>query len=195
LQLNSPQMTIIDFINTNLPIKINSYDELPFPTSAKIFVEGDVITDYHKVETKFYFINKGVVQISLHYNDDERIFDFITAGNFFGSYSALLTKQPSDVRLIALTSMEVEVVEYAALLEAYKHSLLANQLGRLVTERVYVNNTIREKDFLTKTAEQRYQDMLQKRPDLVALLPVHKIAKYLGIQPESLSRIRKLIIS
>jgi CRP-like cAMP-binding protein len=188
-------MTILDFINTNLSTNIINYSDLPFGITQKTFSEAAIITDYGKVENYVYFIKKGIAQISLNYNDDERIFDFIEEGNFLGSYSSLLTRQPSDVRLTALTNVEVEIIEYTELLNAYNHSLLANQLGRLATERVYVSNTKREKDFLTKSAEQRYQDLLENRPHLIALLPVHKIAKYLAIQPESLSRIRKQIIS
>jgi CRP-like cAMP-binding protein len=188
-------MTILDFININLSTNITNYSDLPFGITQKTFMEFDVISDYGKVENYVYFIKKGIAQISLNFNDDERIFDFIEEGNFLGSYSSLLTRQPSDVRLTALTNVEVEIIEYIELLNAYKHSLLVNQLGRLATERVYVSNTKREKDFLTKSAEQRYQDLLDNRPNLIALLPVHKIAKYLAIQPESLSRIRKQIIS
>lgn len=184
-------MTIIDFIQANLNFQINHHEDLPFSVTEKIFLEGSIITEYNKVENYIYFLKKGIVQISVSYNDDERIFDFIEAGNFLGSYSSLLTQLPSDVKLTALTNIEVEVIERKALFDAYKHSLLANQLGRLATERVYVSNTKREKDFLTKTAEQRYQDLLQNRPNLIAILPVYKIAKYLAIQPESLSRIRK----
>jgi CRP-like cAMP-binding protein len=188
-------MTILDFINTNLSINITNYADLPFGITQKTFLEGAIITDYNKVENYVYFLKKGIAQISLNYNDDERIFDFIEEGNFLGSYSSLLTRMPSDVRLTALTKIEVEVIERKELFEAYEHSLLANQIGRLATEIVYVSNTKREKDFLTKTAEERYQNLLQNRPNLIAILPVHKIAKYLAIQPESLSRIRKLLIS
>jgi CRP-like cAMP-binding protein len=188
-------LSILSFIQTNLSVNITEYSELPFDILQKTFVQSEVITDYGKIENNVYFIKKGIVQISLNYNDDERIFDFIEEGNFLGSYSSLLTRQPSDVRLTAFTNIEVEIIDYNQLQNAYKHSLLANQLGRLATERVYVSNTKREKDFLTKSAEQRYQDLLENRPHLIAILPVHKIAKYLAIQPESLSRIRKLKIS
>lgn len=188
-------MTIFDFIQANISVKINCKEDLPFATTEKTFAEGNTITDYHKIENNIYFLKKGIVQIAINYNDDERIFDFIEAGNFMGSYSSLLTGLPSDVKLTALTNIEVEIIERKALFDAYKHSLLANQLGRLATEMVYVRNTKREKEFLTKSAEQRYQDLLQNRASLAAILPVHKIAKYLGIQPESLSRIRKQLIS
>jgi CRP-like cAMP-binding protein len=129
------------------------------------------------------------------YNGEERILDFIFENNFFGAYTSLLTNQPSDVQLITLAKTKVEILDYNDLQNAYKTSLLANQLGRYVTERLYLNNTKREKDFLTKTAEQRYRELLEKRPDIISSIPVNKIAKYLGIHPESLSRIRKSIFS
>jgi hypothetical protein len=77
--------------------------------------------------------------------------------------------------------------------KAYEHSLLANQLGRIVTEQYYIRKTNREKDFLTKTATERYEELITNRPELIHDIPVNMIAKYLGIKPESLSRIRKEI--
>lgn len=77
--------------------------------------------------------------------------------------------------------------------EAYKTSMLANKLGRIVAEQYYIHKTNREKDFLTKTATERYQALVNYRPELVKQIPVHQIAKYLGIEAESLSRIRKTI--
>ena len=52
----------------------------------------------------------------------------------------------------------------------------------------------REKDFLTLSAEERYLALMHKAPEVIQLIPVNKIARYLGIQPESLSRIRKSVI-
>ncbi len=71
--------------------------------------------------------------------------------------------------------------------------MLANKLGRIVAEHYYINKTKREKDFLTKSATERYLELVNTRPELVQQIPVHFIAKYLGIKPESLSRIRKEI--
>jgi hypothetical protein len=52
----------------------------------------------------------------------------------------------------------------------------------------------REKDFLTLSAEERYRLLLEKDPNVVLQIPGNKIASYLGIKPESLSRIRRSII-
>jgi len=191
----SPPMTIVQFIQTQLHADIRTNADLPFTITEQIFPPGKIITAYGQQETNAYFLKSGLVQISMMYNGDEKILDFVFENNFFGGYTSLLTSRPSDTQLTTLAETEVEIIAYSDLLNAYAGSLLANQLGRHVTERLFVNYTIRQKDLLTKTAEQRYRDLLEKRPDIIALIPVNKIAKYLGIHPESLSRIRKAIIS
>ena len=64
-----------------------------------------------------------------------------------------------------------------------------------MNEQAYLRKVQREKDFLTKTAEERYNDLLKTHPDYIIQIPVNKIARYLGIHPESLSRIRKKLNS
>jgi len=49
-----------------------------------------------------------------------------------------------------------------------------------------------EMDLLSLTAEERYARIMRKNPDLINAISVKHLSSYLGIQPESLSRIRKL---
>ncbi len=73
-----------------------------------------------------------------------------------------------------------------------KTSLLLNSLSRYILEYWFVRRLKKEKEMLTKTAEERYASLLKYRSDLIAQIPVSKIAKYLGIHPDSLSRIRRV---
>jgi DNA-binding MarR family transcriptional regulator len=50
-------------------------------------------------------------------------------------------------------------------------------------------------EFKMSSPEERYLNLLKTRPDLIQRVPQHQIASYLGIKPESLSRIRKRIIN
>jgi CRP-like cAMP-binding protein len=87
----------------------------------------------------------------------------------------------------------MQVLTHEDMQKAYSHSLLANKLGRMAAEFYYIRKTQREKDFLTKSASERYLDLLHGRPELVQQIPIQMIAKYLGVTAESLSRIRKAI--
>lgn len=188
-------MKIYEFYNQHLNIKLQSNDDLPLNIVEKKIPKGKIITDFEQVERHVYFLQKGIVQLTLLGDGIEKIIDFLGQNTFACSYTSLLTQQPSDVQLIALTDCVADVFTYHDLQQAYKTSLIVNQMGRMVTEKNYIIKGKREKDFLLKTAEERYIELLDEKPDVVAELPVNKIAKYLGIHPESLSRIRKKVFS
>jgi hypothetical protein len=89
----------------------------------------------------------------------------------------------------------VSSIKREALLRENQASLISNQLSLHVAQQLFLSRARREKDFLTLSAEERYRTLFEKDPDVLKHIPVNKIAKYLGIQPESLSRIRKAMIS
>jgi len=188
-------MTILEFVNINLKTDFKDDNELPFKLTKKTFKKGDVLTSYGQIERSAYFLISGLIEITVLKDIDEKIIEFFLPGCFFCSYTSFLSQQPSDVQVSALSDCDVEVIDYVELQKAYKTSLVANQIGRLATESIFIISTKREKDFLTKSAQERYDELLSKRPDLIRLVPVNKIAKYLGIHPESLSRLRKNLFS
>lgn len=188
-----PAATIRAYLNQHLSQALGEADPLPFSTVSATIAKGATITRYGQVERHAYFLNQGIVQVSLPGNGEEKILDFFLPGGFFSAYTSLLTQCAADVELVALTPCVVERIARAELLAAYETSLLANQLGRVVTEQLYLRKVKREKEFLNRTVEERYADLFTQQPALLAQLPVDKIARYLGIHPNSLSRIRRKV--
>jgi CRP/FNR family transcriptional regulator, anaerobic regulatory protein len=168
---------------------------LPFPVHQKTFKKNDIVTCLGKTESKVYFIVSGIVEIDISKDGNNKIIDFYFKNSFVCALTSFLLQKPSEAQIKALTNLEVEYIEYNEVKKAYQNSLLANQLGRTIIEQAYLVKFQREKDFLTKSADVRYLELMKARPELLKLLPIHKIAEYLGIHPESLSRIRKNIIS
>ena len=66
---------------------------------------------------------------------------------------------------------------------------------RILSEELLVKVQFNLDSFKTHTPEQRYLHMLEQRPDLIQRVPQHQIASFLGITPQSLSRIRKRLAS
>lgn len=64
---------------------------------------------------------------------------------------------------------------------------------RMLSEELLAKQQINFDEFKTSSPEQRYLNLLQKRPDLIQRVPQHQLASYLGIKPESLSRLRARI--
>ena len=181
--------TIRDYISKYISELIEH--ELPFSTKVKKASKNTILTDYDQMEDSVYFIRSGIITTTVLYKEEERILDFHFPTSFCSSYSALLTSTPSDIRLTCYKDCELEVVNYEELKSCYKNSLLANQLGRIATEQLFINRVQREKELLTMTAEKRYQSLLERNPELVRTIPIKELSKYLGVRPESLSRIRR----
>ncbi|WP_298533342.1 Crp/Fnr family transcriptional regulator [uncultured Algibacter sp.] len=172
-----------------------SYDDLPYSVIKVHFKKGEVITDYNDIEPVVYFINEGIVELDIKSYMTEKVIDFFFENEMVAALTSFLTQTPSDVQVIALTDCELEMISFEALKNAYNKSFEANKLGRIVIEQAYIRKAKREKDFLSKTAEERYEDMFSTHAKYLSNIPVNKIAKYLGIHPESLSRIRKKLNS
>lgn len=172
---------------------LDTNEVLPFPVVTATYSKKSVITSIGQVERNVYFLNKGIIEIGMETEAGNKIIDFYFSNDLFSSYTSFLSQEKSDVYLYCLTECVVEIIPYAQLNEAYKTSLLANQFARLSTEELYRKRVRKEKDALTKNAEQRYLELVKDRPEIIKEIPVHRVARYLGIHPESLSRLRKLI--
>lgn len=187
-------MNLQAFIHQHVDTSYTPGDPLPFPVEEISLSKNTILTDYGHVERKAYFLLKGIAKISMIRQDgEERVLEFFFPGQFFSAYSSFLTQKPSDVQVKVLTEASMQVLTHEDMQKAYSHSLLANKLGRMAAEFYYIRKTQREKDFLTKSASERYLDLLHGRPELVQQIPIQMIAKYLGVTAESLSRIRKAI--
>lgn len=187
-------MSLELFIHQYVDSSFMPGDPLPFSIEELSVPKHTILTDYGQVERKAYFLLKGMAKISMIRQDgEERVLEFFFPGQFFSAYSSFLNQKPSDVQVKVLTEATMQVLSHESMQAAYAHSLLANKLGRLTAEFYYVRKTQREKDFLTKSASERYLDLLHGRPELVQQIPIQLIAKYLGVTAESLSRIRKSI--
>ncbi|MBR5483323.1 MAG: Crp/Fnr family transcriptional regulator, partial [Alistipes sp.] len=109
------------------------------------------------------------------------------------SYDSMLHNIPSEFTLETILPTEVDVFEKRDIEAAFKQNAessmqLAMQAFELASK--YKNLFLsRIKD----TPQQRYEALLREHPDIVAQIPQHYIATYLGITPVSLSRIRARI--
>jgi CRP-like cAMP-binding protein len=190
----SNDMTLLTFLHTQFGVYFQDQSQFPIVLKNQTFKKRSVITDYGQIERKLYFINSGVVELTMLHDGEEKIIDFFFQDCFVCAYTSFLKQEASDIRITALSECHTEVMQYADVQEAYKTSLLFNKIGRILTEQIYIIKTKREKDFLTKSGQERYMELIAKRPDMLKTIPINKIAKYLGLRPESLSRIRKSLI-
>lgn len=187
-------MQTYEFINSKFNCNFRANYELPVKVYSKRIPANQIITDFGEIERRCYFLRNGIAQIGTETDKFEyKIIDFLFPYRYFNAYMSFLTQEPSTAQIKSITACDVEYFVYEDLQEAYVDSLLVNRIGRILTEESFVLKHQREVDFLTKSAKERYLNLLASYPDIVQKIPIKSIALYLGIHPESLSRIRKKV--
>ena len=115
-------------------------------------------------------------------------FDF--DGRFVTSYDSFLTSEPSTISIQALEDSELIYFDRATLLELYRRHICWERIGRLMAERQYAKKSRKENEIRTRSPEERYRRMLEDKPYLIERVPQYHLASFLGVTPETLSRIR-----
>jgi CRP-like cAMP-binding protein len=153
--------------------------------------KGDFILREGQVENYIYFLAEGITRSYFIKDGKEFTVDFHFANEFVSSYFSFLTREPSKVAVEALAPVKIFKVHHRFLQDFYDRFHSAERVGRRIAEFQYVKRLRREMDLLSLTAEERYVQLVQRNPDLVSQISIKHLSSYLGIQPESLSRIRK----
>ncbi|MDQ3292208.1 MAG: Crp/Fnr family transcriptional regulator [Bacteroidota bacterium] len=154
------------------------------------FQKNEFLCQAGQVEQYLYFIHTGAVRVYHQTDQQEFTLNFHFANEFVSAFSSFLTQTPSRVYLQALENVHASRIHRQHLYQSYEKHHQAERIGRLFAETLYVHKTNREIDLLSLSAEEQYLKLLQKNPKLVSTISVKHLASYLGIQPESLSRIR-----
>ena len=156
----------------------------------------DFLLEEDKKENFLYFIEDGILRYwtqDIHFQ--EITFWFSCSGEFANSYYSFCMNQNSDFNIQALTDCIIWRVDKASIFEMYKSSLEINILARIVMEDIFTRKIKHEIVLLKYTLEERYKLLLTRDNNLLKKIPLKYIASYLGGTPQSISRIRKKLIT
>jgi len=138
------------------------------------------------------FILKGLFRLYYADADGHEVnARFATENQFIVDYHSFLSQQPARYTCQALEPAEVLLLPYAGVQRLYQQSPAWDRFGRLMAETVYRQVMERVEALQFLSPEQRYAQVLATRPPWLARISQRQLASYLGVQPESLSRIRR----
>jgi CRP-like cAMP-binding protein len=109
------------------------------------------------------------------------------------NYESFIPQLPSTKNIQALEDCDILQISYADLQVFYKSIREGERFGRLVIEQVFIKTLKDLSSFYSNTPEYRYQKFITQHPDLQQRISQYHIASYVGVKPQSLSRIRKRI--
>jgi CRP-like cAMP-binding protein len=137
------------------------------------------------------FITEGYVRLYYLVGDEEITKDFNFENEFCGSYASFISEQPARFNVMAMEPVRLYPIPRNILLMLYETYSCWQKLGRINMERMFVKKEQREASFLLDSPEKRYEKLVKESPKWIQRIPLKYLASYLGMAPETLSRIRK----
>ncbi|NTW52937.1 MAG: Crp/Fnr family transcriptional regulator [Chlorobiaceae bacterium] len=139
------------------------------------------------------FIVSGVFRMFYLSDGKEINAHFFLANDFMAEYCSFLNQKPSKYSIQALERSVVVTFSHEVLIEAYKRSKNWERLGRMMAEQFAGLVSDRMEKFLFMDGTERYLSLMQENPKIFDRVPLYHLASYLGMERESLSRIRNRI--
>jgi CRP-like cAMP-binding protein len=171
----------------------NSEWELIAPCFTKRTIAKDeILLAEGKICKHLYFIESGLLHFYITKEGNDITKFFTIAPYFFTSQASFNTEKPATENIQALEPSVIWQISFQQ----------TNKLFALKSWNVFARKIIQEVQFFTEqileeikteTAEHRYEKMLLQNPSLLQRIPLKYLASFLGIAPQSLSRIRKKI--
>ena len=155
--------------------------------------KGTTLLKEGQKSNESYFVLKGCIRSYYIIDGVEKTTAFYTEMDVLTPH-CVINKTPSEyfiscvedsILTISNTDMEKEINNKFPKFEI---------MCRKLSEELLAKKQIDFDEFKTSSPEQRYLNLLEKRPDLIQRVPQHQLASYLGIQPQSLSRLRARIL-
>lgn len=172
--------------------KINEFLANTFVVTYK---KNEIISTKNNVFDRLGYIIKGAVR-TYYVNDKGEEISYLlhVDGGFIGDYESYIKGKKSDLVIKTLIKTEVLFFEKAKVEELMAKDVFWIGFAKTVSDLVFLDAKQRLNGLLFFTPEQRYLNLLKKSPDIIRKIPQKYISSYLGIKPQSLSRIRKRII-
>lgn len=186
-----------DFIrkNINQIIMLNEdefsyyYDLLSFKT----FKKKENLLNPGKLSSNAFFILKGCIRYFNIIDAEEYTGQFFIEGNWYTDYASFLFQTPTEQTIQCIEETKVAILSRNSLYHLYDKIPKFERFGRLMAETAYLGLRKRTESHIQLSALERYKELVNERPEIVRRVPQKHIANYLGIKPQSLSRIRKTI--
>jgi len=169
---------------------LHLWEEFSTHMIKRSFKKNEIIKDIGKTETYIDIIIKGSIGVFLWTDNHTKCLDLFYEEYFSCDYMSYLENKPSQLFTQALETTEVFSISKTSIQELYSENVLGLQIVRAATKSLFVHKQKQQIALLTMTAEERYGLMMEESPEVLHRTASKHIASYLGVTPESLSRIR-----
>ncbi len=184
---------LINKIKTYVPLSVEDEKVIHGLFHKKELKKGEHLLEAGNVCRHIIFIETGLVRYYINNDGEEKTNYFNKENEFVCDYMSFLPQIPSYVNIQALEDTTIWIISYTGIQEFYKEVTTGERFGRLAIEQVFVSVISQIGSLYTDPPEVRYHKFLSDYFDVGQRIPQYYIASYVGVKPQSLSRIRKRI--
>jgi CRP-like cAMP-binding protein len=183
---------LFDFLSKYVSLTEEEKDAIVSLDIFRSVKKGTTLLKEGQRSKESYFVLKGCIRSYYVLDGEEKTTAFYTEMEVL-TPPCVVSKTPSEyyvsciedtILIVSNSDMEVEVNSKFPKFEI---------ICRMLSEELLAKQRMDFDEFKTSSPEQRYLNLIQKRPDLIQRVPQHQLASYLGIKPQSLSRLRARI--
>ena len=184
---------LINYISNYTKISPQEIELLRTCFKYEVFKKNTLLEAENTISKKLYFIKTGIVRGFYLENGNEITTQIVERNNFITGFESFATGRLSRVNIKCVTDCEVFYISKSDYETLGQKICGWEMFCKRVYEKTISSGIQRTNDLLTLSAEKKYLKLLSDQPEVVQRVPMQHIASYIGIKPESLSRIRKKI--
>lgn len=185
----------VQYFSRISPLSKEESDAIAQSMQTKSFKKGDYLIREGQISTKTYFILEGCVREFILTDGEEKTTNFFTEEHWAISLNTFTPQNPAKHNWVCMEDTTVVEGDEEQGQALFKRFPRFETISRTIMESAFAMQKEALASYYTDSPEQRYLKILKTRPDLIQRIPQYHLASYIGVKPESLSRIRKRIAS
>lgn len=184
---------LFDFISKYVSLTEEEKNAIASPDVFRSAKKGTILLKEGQKSKDSYFIIKGCIRTYYVLDSEEKTTDFYTEMETLTPH-CVISKTPSEYYISCIEDTIFTVSNSDMEIEINSKFPKFETICKILSEELLAKQRSDFDAFKISSPEQRYLNLIQKRPDLIQRVPQHQLASYLGIKPQSLSRIRARIL-
>lgn len=184
---------LLEFISGYISLSKAEEEALIELDTFRSINKGTIILRDGEYSDKGYFVLKGCLRTFYLIDGEEKTTAFYTEMQGL-TPACVINKKPSEYNISTVEDSIITVSTPDMEQDMFDKFPKFESLCRILSEELLAKNQLNLDEFKTSSPEKRYLNLLENRPDLIQRVPQYQLASFLGIKPQSLSRLRARVL-